>query len=185
MAKMSYGEQLKHPNWQRLRLERLEAAGWKCQACGDKETTLHVHHKQYAKGRMAWDYPAENFAVLCEPCHAQAHTISEEMAALLAHVGHRSISAAIPMLAGWFGYAVSGNVLQPLIDKDTRLAAVGEMAFMFRVADLDKHAISLMAEASADAQFLSDLRTALDSYKERDQLAKAAGGDPPGEGQPT
>lgn len=72
-TKMTYGEQLKHPNWQRKRLEVLEAYGFKCGACGADDKTLHVHHKQYIKGRQAWDYPLENFESLCEECHKEAH----------------------------------------------------------------------------------------------------------------
>lgn len=82
-VKMTYGEQLRHPNWQRLRLELLSAARWKCEACGDGDTTLHVHHRRYIKGRLAWEYPPENFAVLCDPCHQDAHETREELLLVL------------------------------------------------------------------------------------------------------
>lgn len=59
MLKMAYRDQLLHPNWQRKRLEMLEAAGWECTSCGGAEKTLHVHHKRYVKGRMAWEYEAD------------------------------------------------------------------------------------------------------------------------------
>jgi hypothetical protein len=86
VTKMTYGEQLKHPNWQRVRLEVLNAGGWKCAGCLDTETTLHVHHKRYIKGHLAWEYPLDNFTVLCEPCHAMAHLVRDDLAALLAAV---------------------------------------------------------------------------------------------------
>lgn len=54
--KLSWSQQYKHPQWQRKRLEALEAAGWECENCGEKETTLNVHHKRYVKGRMIWEY---------------------------------------------------------------------------------------------------------------------------------
>lgn len=73
MGKMTYGEQLKHPNWQRKRLEVLQAAEFRCQACYDGESTLHVHHKHYVKGRMAWEYDAKELAALCESCHEEEH----------------------------------------------------------------------------------------------------------------
>lgn len=81
---MSYKEQLLHPNWQRRRLEMLEGADWRCQECGDSETTLHVHHKRYIKGRKAWEYEAEELAVLCEECHRVEHANSDLLSALLA-----------------------------------------------------------------------------------------------------
>lgn len=46
MSKLSYAEQLKHPNWQRRRLQIMERDGFKCANCGDSESQLHVHHKQ-------------------------------------------------------------------------------------------------------------------------------------------
>ena len=73
MTKMTYSEQLKHPNWQRKRLEALNAAEFRCQCCYDAETTLHVHHKRYFKGRMAWEYALAELAVLCESCHEEEH----------------------------------------------------------------------------------------------------------------
>lgn len=53
MEKMTYRQQLLHPNWQRKRLEMLSSAEYRCCNCGDGQTTLHVHHKHYVKGRMA------------------------------------------------------------------------------------------------------------------------------------
>lgn len=35
MKKMTYTEQLQHPNWQRKRLEVMEAAEFSCELCGD------------------------------------------------------------------------------------------------------------------------------------------------------
>lgn len=66
---MTYSEQLKHPNWQRKRLEIMQRDDFMCRMCGDSEVTLHIHHRSYEKGRMAWDYPNENFCTLCEGCH--------------------------------------------------------------------------------------------------------------------
>lgn len=101
LRKLTYGEQLRHPMWQRLRLERLQAAGWKCQACGGAETSLHVHHRRYIKGRMAWEYPAENFTVLCEPCHAEAHEMRDELMAILGTVDLRAERDILGLVAGF------------------------------------------------------------------------------------
>lgn len=73
MARLSYKEQLAHPFWQRRRLERLEAAGWKCADCSAAEQQLHVHHERYISGRMVWDYPDDLLTVLCDACHGKRH----------------------------------------------------------------------------------------------------------------
>lgn len=78
MAKLTYKEQLLHPNWQRKRLEMLESAKWTCSSCQASDKTLHVHHRMYMKGKMAWEYDNSLLAVLCEDCHQSEHD-SEEM----------------------------------------------------------------------------------------------------------
>jgi len=65
----SYAEKLKDPRWQKKRLEVLEAAGWECHSCGDRENELHVHHNEYISGREPWEYETQQFSVLCVPCH--------------------------------------------------------------------------------------------------------------------
>lgn len=74
MAKkaLTYPEKLKDPRWQRLRLIKLELAGWACERCGDKEQTLHVHHAYYEWGKEPWDYDHYSLSVLCEDCHSEA-----------------------------------------------------------------------------------------------------------------
>jgi len=42
---MTYAEKLRDPRWQRRRLEKLDAADFHCESCGDGESTLHVHHR--------------------------------------------------------------------------------------------------------------------------------------------
>lgn len=66
-----YAKQHKDPRWQKLRLKLFEAAGWRCQSCGSESQTLQAHHINYEKGADYWDYPHENFKVLCEGCHEQ------------------------------------------------------------------------------------------------------------------
>lgn len=72
---MSYADQLKHPRWQKKRLEIMDRDEWMCQECGDIDTTLTVHHKSYklADGKFAdiWDYSEEDLVTLCIPCHAE------------------------------------------------------------------------------------------------------------------
>jgi methionyl-tRNA synthetase len=52
----AYWEKLKDPRWQKLRLEAMQKADFHCERCGDGESTLNVHHKEYFKGREPWEY---------------------------------------------------------------------------------------------------------------------------------
>lgn len=73
----AYWEKLKHPKWQKRRLELLERHGFACDRCESEEKTLHVHHGEYVKGREPWEYPDASMHVLCEDCHAE---VEETMA---------------------------------------------------------------------------------------------------------
>ena len=99
-TKMTYREQLLHPNWQRKRLEVLEAAGFACENCGDTQTTLNVHHHRYVKGRMAWEYERSELQCLCQPCHKKEHSLRELLDRLLM-VKSDSLIIAIGLLAGY------------------------------------------------------------------------------------
>jgi hypothetical protein len=66
---MTYSEKLKDPRWQKKRLEILERDKWKCQCCEDEETTLHVHHFNYERGKEPWEYNNDSLITLCENCH--------------------------------------------------------------------------------------------------------------------
>src|SRR6185503_9899629 len=70
---MTYAEKLKDPRWQKKRLEILERDNWACFICGDKETTLHVHHEEYVKGREPWEAVDYMLTTLCENCHEVTH----------------------------------------------------------------------------------------------------------------
>lgn len=104
MATMTYKEQLLHPNWQRKRLEILQRDDFCCRLCCDTETTLHVHHKQYAKGRMAWEYPNDELVTLCAECHDTMHEqqgLLRDITAKLHVDGPGQLSSAAALLAGW------------------------------------------------------------------------------------
>lgn len=64
---MNYSEKLKHPKWQRKRLEVLQRDNFKCCLCNDDETELHVHHLKYTK--EPYDAPLEDLQTLCKLCH--------------------------------------------------------------------------------------------------------------------
>lgn len=69
MEKVKYSEKLKDPRWQKKRLAILERDLWTCRWCGDKGTTLHVHHIFYLPGREPWNIPDGFLITLCERCH--------------------------------------------------------------------------------------------------------------------
>ena len=76
MNKQEYAEYLAHPSWASKREELFRTLGKRCSrfGCG-ASTNLHIHHKTYTLGKLPWEYPAENFEVLCEKHHSEAHAI--------------------------------------------------------------------------------------------------------------
>lgn len=75
---LTYYQKLKHPKWQKKRLEILTRDNFTCQECQDKDSTLHVHHKTYVYGNDPWDYHDNNFISLCENCHKEEEFYKEE-----------------------------------------------------------------------------------------------------------
>ncbi len=75
LAEMPYREYLQTPEWQKLRNEALERAGYACELCGlSREfdnVVLNVHHKRYSR-RRGEEYPSD-LIVLCHDCHAKFH----------------------------------------------------------------------------------------------------------------
>jgi hypothetical protein len=70
---MKYAQKLRLPVWQRKRLEILSERNFTCERCNSSERELHVHHKKYSRGKEPWDYPSNNFEVLCVDCHSDEH----------------------------------------------------------------------------------------------------------------
>lgn len=66
----SYKDKLLDPRWQKKRLRILERDKWACRCCGDKESTLHVHHVHYdPRAEGPWDYADTSLVTLCAECH--------------------------------------------------------------------------------------------------------------------
>jgi len=65
----TYSEKLKSPKWQKKRLEIMGRDKFTCKFCGDKETTLHVHHKKYCQNGNPWDVNNDDLITFCEDCH--------------------------------------------------------------------------------------------------------------------
>lgn len=97
---------LKRPEWQKKRLEKLELAGWECENCGCKDNQLHVHHRQYFKNRMPWQYNNEQLEVLCNECHEKTHISISCLKDLLSYSNPDEIFAIL------FGYVDDQIVVQ-------------------------------------------------------------------------
>ena len=72
MGKVSYKDQLADARWQKKKCEILNRDNFTCCKCGIK-SNLNVHHISYDKGKLAWEYPNENFITLCKECHEYLH----------------------------------------------------------------------------------------------------------------
>ena len=64
---MTYSEKLRDPRWQKKRLLIMKRDKFKCLLCGDKKTTLNVHHLKYTGN--PWEAENENLQTLCQECH--------------------------------------------------------------------------------------------------------------------
>lgn len=100
---VNYKDQYKHPKWQKKRLEILERDGFKCTKCGDKETTLHVHHIYYKKDNKVWEYPDDCLITLCADCHNDWHEAEREnkdivYGKLMKHLGNGVIGELICLI---------------------------------------------------------------------------------------
>ena len=77
-----YREKLRDPRWQKLRLQVLDAADWRCTWCGRGEqdkTNLQIHHGYYTRDAEPWEYPPEALHVLCEHCHEQGESLKAQV----------------------------------------------------------------------------------------------------------
>ncbi len=115
---MKWADQYKHPLWQKKRLEALDKAGYACQCCGDSESQLHVHHKQYFKGRMIWDYTVGELSVLCSECHEAAHAQMDELKSIMSALDPDGVSSVISLIAGYCMEVRSSSVIHDLAPWD-------------------------------------------------------------------
>ncbi|MFA5299986.1 MAG: hypothetical protein WC389_17505 [Lutibacter sp.] len=67
---MRYNDKLKHPLWQKKRLQIMERDGFKCLNCGDDETELQIHHLKYEYGLAPWKSNNSDLVCLCKNCHS-------------------------------------------------------------------------------------------------------------------
>lgn len=72
---MKYSEKLKHPKWQKKRLEILSRDGFKCTLCEDEETELQIHHLAY--NGEPWEAEDEHLETLCKSCHVLKEAVKK------------------------------------------------------------------------------------------------------------
>ena len=70
----SYQAQLNSSFWKDRRNFIIEQRGNRCERC-ENTTYLQVHHKEYIKDKLAWEYPDEMLECLCGACHMKEHNI--------------------------------------------------------------------------------------------------------------
>ena len=75
LKKMPFAEYRRHPEWQARRTAALARAGYRCQACGENDVRLDVHHNSYAR---YGDESPFDLVVLCDRCHALFHDPVED-----------------------------------------------------------------------------------------------------------
>lgn len=116
---MELGEQYRHPEWQRKRLQVLERAQWRCSNCQAQDKQLHVHHKRYLRGHKVWEYDLTDLVALCERCHADHHEGMDRLKAVLGTVGPWEAQALVALLAGWIAApkSLDGAVPPVLIEE--------------------------------------------------------------------
>lgn len=93
--KKTYWEKLRDPRWQEKRLKILQRANFTCELCGDKSSTLHVHHGYYEKGLDPWEYEEKTLHCLCETCHEIAQEQLRDIHREIAIIGPRHDSFVI------------------------------------------------------------------------------------------
>lgn len=79
MSKQTYWQKLKDPRWQKMRLNVLSKNDFHCEICGNGESTLHVHHKEYIKGREPWEYEISQLSAICDECHGFIHDTEDPL----------------------------------------------------------------------------------------------------------
>lgn len=72
----AYGQKLRDPRWQKMRLTILQRDDFTCRFCGDKETELHVHHEEYSGD--PWEADESKMKTVCKVCHKVIEDFKKE-----------------------------------------------------------------------------------------------------------
>lgn len=176
MRMATYFEKLKDPRWQKKRLEVLEAGNWTCVDCGDKDSTLHVHHRQYFKGREPWEYEVGQLEVLCEECHRTGHEAEGDDPLMLATsyvpaLGRLSRYSVASLVAGYTGQPMnSPQVGDPCAYIAGEVAQVLEERCFVELMVKLKEALRTRNTSTVSASvedFILDLKTRPDAPEQK------------------
>lgn len=115
--RQTYSDWLRHPQWQRKRLEAMALAEFACEACGDVETTLNVHHTYYERGHKPWEYPTESLRCLCEPCHEIAQAVQDSLKRQMGRLELGSIAEVL-------GFAIGQELISSGMSFDFRTLGI-------------------------------------------------------------
>lgn len=107
--KTAYSEKLKDPRWQKLRLEVMNRSDFCCEICGDGGSTLHVHHKEYIKGKEPWEYSPGQLASICDDCHSEIHSLDDGLKNACSYLNLDG-----PCDRNFFQHLISGAVDLPI-----------------------------------------------------------------------
>lgn len=131
---LTYSEQLRHPLWQRKRLRILERDGWMCVACCAADRSLHVHHRVYLKGRLAWEYDDSDLKTLCEDCHKVHHASALKVARAIDWMPSGEL---IALVDGFGAICLDDDALRSLHAKSAISAAgyIAAIASLLNVED--------------------------------------------------
>ena len=111
MKKLTYAEQIKRPEWQRKRLERLKISSFCCECCNNSEEELNVHHLLYKKGAMIWEYDNADLAVLCSTCHLKTHEIEDSLKAEITYLSYQNKLRLLGYVCSFDG-PIRGNLME-------------------------------------------------------------------------
>lgn len=154
MGQMTWLAQLRHPKWQRKRLEVLQRDGWMCQRCCAEDKTLNVHHKRYTKGSMAWEYSNADLLSLCEDCHELTHAEENDFKAEASRLSVRYADIKELML-GFYSVADFGDLHDWFHNQASPLEAAGFVAAKVQVLS---RADAAKVYAMAHELFMADMR---------------------------
>lgn len=163
--KSSYGALLRNPKWQKTRLQIMQRANFACERCGDKESTLNVHHKNYKQGRNPWEYENNNFVCLCERCHEKIHEQKQMINNLLPY----SELDFLEILSGSISVQCNSSYvgsLHPRVfleESEIDLGKIIQKLYMYTGFD----DIENFCACLDDRDFLDDFQTLLNTHIER------------------
>ena len=163
--KSSYGALLRNPKWQKARLETMQRANFACERCGDKESTLNVHHKNYKQGKNPWEYELNNFVCLCESCHENIHEQKQMINNLLPYSDLDFSEILSGYLSVQYNSSYIGNLHPRIFAKETEIE-LGKIILKLNLFcgfdDIESFCICL-----SDREFLDDFQNLLESHIER------------------